>query len=163
VGLKQRLLAHFDLPPFSQQSHHCGIETRRLHAQHGAPARSNRTIVGLKRSFTQLRPTLSSCSNRTIVGLKLLSSNRKQSVWSSSNRTIVGLKLRSASMGKECKISSNRTIVGLKRKAVSKANGNGLMQQSHHCGIETTLTCPTTWRTFQRSNRTIVGLKLGVN
>ena len=59
-----------------------------------------------------------------------------------------------------CSVRSNRTIVGLKPAAKAALVGSSASQQSHHCGIETKLVL--SGKSFNsRSNRTIVGLKLG--
>jgi len=59
-------------------------------------------------------------------------------VWGSSNRTIVGLKRAHEQGFGRFGGCSNRTIVGLKHRQTGKGNARE-RQQSHHCGIETTL------------------------
>ena len=100
-----------------QQSHHCGIETAYNDIQ---------------------RQEVFGGSNRTIVGLKQETRPRIQIPIPGSNRTIVGLKLKSSANFAPVNSSSNRTIVGLKHACSEEPSGWQLVQQSHHCGIETT-------------------------
>jgi len=55
----------------------------------------------------------------------------------SSNRTIVGLKLPEMLVVSSITCRSNRTIVGLKPTKASIPERSTILQQSHHCGIET--------------------------
>jgi len=77
----------------------------------------------------------------------------------SSNRTIVGLKPKERSGCPHIIERSNRTIVGLKQVLPRHHITSPLLQQSHHCGIETA-TVRSSQLSALRSNRTIVGLKL---
>ena len=60
-------------------------------------------------------------------------------------------------------LCSNRTIVGLKHELLSLLSEVLKLQQSHHCGIETDTQVLDEASTQQRSNRTIVGLKLQID
>ena len=115
VGLKPLLLEHVIPSTPTQQSHHCGIETSIAGCFLLPPPRSNRTIVGLKPSQTCSFCVDYFSSNRTIVGLKRSHKNHMQIRWHCSNRTIVGLK-------PACVVDWKIPL---------------LLQQSHHCGIET--------------------------
>jgi len=58
----------------------------------------------------------------------------------SSNRTIVGLKLHCIVHVSLNEVRSNRTIVGLKLRHNFRLGWDPVLQQSHHCGIETAMT-----------------------
>jgi len=77
-------------------------------------------------------------SNRTIVGLKRLLLLSRSTARTSSNRTIVGLKQALIQKEGDTKMGSNRTIVGLKLDGIIVNIDEPFVQQSHHCGIETT-------------------------
>ena len=100
---------------WQQQSHHCGIESLqgfRRGAQN--PARSNRTIVGLKVGLIELLQPLQDLQQSHHCGIESRFPNLPTPPTTCSNRTIVGLKAKQFSKIKLEPASSNRTIVGLK-------------------------------------------------
>ena len=140
--------------------------------------------MGLKLANRNALTSTKSCSNRTIVGLKHVTDEPSEKLCPRSNRTIVGLKLVISNtftvrtlrqQSHHCGIETSTFFHGKFPQSLQQSHHCGIEtlkvalieaklagQQSHHCGIETDESPQRLSLSLTRSNRTIVGLKLGL-